>query len=85
MEKKTSEIAAVVKELLCQELNFEPPEITETTNIRELPDIESIKILRVILSIEERYDVELEDQVVFSVNTIEDIARAVTNLLAQKT
>jgi len=56
----------------------------DQTNLRDIPGIESLKILRIILRIEEHYDIELEEQVVFSVETIENIAVAVANLLAKK-
>jgi len=79
------EIESRVKEILCRELKLGPEQVTETTNLRELPGIESIKILRIITFVESHYDIELEDQVIFKIETIRDTATAVRNLLEKKT
>jgi acyl carrier protein len=79
-----NDIKATIRDILCRELKLDPQAIADQTNLREIPGIESLKILRIILRIEEHYDIELEEQVVFSVETIENIAVAVANLLAKK-
>lgn len=82
----TNDIADIRKttiDIICRELKLDSHQITEDTNLRELPDIDSIKILRIILSIEEQYDIELEDEVVFGVETVTDIALAVADRLAK--
>jgi len=64
-------------------LKLDPQAIADQTNLRDIPGIESLKILRIILR-EEHYDIELEEQVVFSVETIENIAVAVRTCLERK-
>jgi len=81
MHRDLSHIQATVKDILCSELNTNPQLITNKTGLREIPGIESLKFLRVILCVEEHYRIELEEKVVFSVNTLEDIAVAVANCL----
>lgn len=81
MKHDISDIKATVKDLICRELKLEPQIMTAQNNLREIPGMESLKILRVILCIEEHYGIELEEEVVFSVNTIEDIAVAVASLM----
>ncbi len=81
MNRDLSRIQTTVKDILCCELHIDPQLITEKTGLRDIPGIESLKFLRVILCVEEHYGIELEEKVVFSVNTLEDIAVAVANCL----
>jgi len=79
-----SEIEAKVKEVLCRELKLDPEKVGETTKLREIPGIESIKILRIVTLVEGHYNVELEDQVIFKLETIRDTAAAVRDLLSRR-
>lgn len=78
------EIKSKIKEIICSELKLAPETINEKTKLREVPGVESIKILRIIVLIESHYRIELEDSVIFQSETIEDIAIATKNLLASK-
>jgi len=81
MNSNPCSIQTTIKEILCRELSIEPQLITYKMGLREIPGIESLKFLRVILCVEEHYGIELEEKVVFSINTLEDIAVAVANCL----
>jgi acyl carrier protein len=70
-----------IQSLFCSSLNLSASQVEVTENLRELPGIESIKVLRIVAKIEKKYDIELDDDVVFRTNTIEEIAQAVTRLL----
>jgi acyl carrier protein len=83
MTNDLKDIEAKIKEIICRELKLDPQTITENTNLREIPGIESIKILRIIVLIEGLYGIELEDQVIFRAETIADIALATQKLLAK--
>jgi len=76
-----STIKTTIRETICQELQIEPQMISDQASLRDMPGIESLKFLRVILCVEEHYNIELEEQVVFSVNTVEALAIAVANQL----
>lgn len=52
-------------------LMFEP-----STVIRELPGIESMKVLRIIAKIERQFGVELDDEVVFNTGTYGELVAA---------
>ncbi len=69
---------------VCEELKLSPDRVTESTNLRELPGVESIKMLRVVAKIERTYDLELDDEVVFRVRTIRELAEAIQGLLKAK-
>jgi acyl carrier protein len=46
------------------------------TVIRELPGIESMKVLHIITRIERKFEVELDDEVVFDMGTFGDLLGA---------
>lgn len=83
MTDSLQEIETKLKEIICGELKLDLQTTNAKTNLREIPGIESIKILRIIVLIEKHYGVELEDQVIFQAETIGDIALATYNLLAE--
>jgi acyl carrier protein len=74
------EIAAVIRGFVAQELKISPDEIAGDTDIRELPGVDSVKLVRAVARIERYFDVELEDDAVFSVKTIGEITRLVSDV-----
>jgi acyl carrier protein len=80
MIQDTNNIADVIKDIVCSELKLEPQALTNESNLRAISGIESIMILRIIVKVEDRFGIELEDQTVFGVETIQDIANAVQAL-----
>ena len=79
------DIYTFVASTIAQELKLEEREevqLSPTLNLRSVAGIESIKVLRIICKVEQKYDIELEDDVVFRVNTIQDIVDAVKNATA---
>lgn len=67
-----------LRTIICHELNLTGVEITDTTLIRELPGIESMKVLRMIAKIERHFDLELSDDVVFNIGTFADLTQALS-------
>jgi acyl carrier protein len=76
-----SEIARTIRGIACEVLKLKPEQLNDTTSLRELPGVESIKVLRIIAKIEREYRVELEDGVVFRVENVAELASAVRQLL----
>ena len=65
-----------------QELRLPDEQLGVGTRLRELPGVESIKLLRIVAKIERAYGVEFEDEVVFRVQTIGELAAAIRQLQA---
>jgi acyl carrier protein len=76
MERLEETIRAAV----CTELKLPAHRVSDTTNLRELPGMDSVRVLRIIAKIERAHDIELDDEVVFGVTTIDEIAAAVREL-----
>lgn len=53
------------------------------TVIRELPGIESMKVLRIIAKIERQFGIELDDDVVFNIGTYGDLVKALEKAKAE--
>jgi acyl carrier protein len=70
-------IQATVRDVVSEQLGLPPEAITATSDLRKLPGIESLKVLRIIARIERCYDIELDDEVVFGVTTVEELAVAI--------
>lgn len=65
------------------ELGNDTLSLEPSTVIRELPGIESMKVLRIISKIERQFGVELDDEVVFNVGTYGDLLSALEKAKAE--
>jgi len=74
------EIGAAVAAVVSEELNILAGDLNPDTNLRELQGVESIKVLRIVTKLERKYGVELEDETVFRVKTIRELADAIAML-----
>jgi acyl carrier protein len=74
-----------IRMAVCTELKLPLSRVSNTTNLRELPGMDSVRVLRIIAKIERAHDVELDDEIVFGVGTVEDIAAAIRDLAPLKT
>jgi len=78
------DIERTIVGFVCDELKLEPAELGVDVNLRELPGVESVKVLRVIARIERQFDCELDDEVVFRVETVQELVGAVEELTARE-
>lgn len=72
----TSEDQAILHTIIRAELGVPQLELAPDTVIRELPGIESMKVLRIISKIEHQFGVELDDEVVFNIGTFGELTGA---------
>jgi acyl carrier protein len=78
---ESTEITGAVVEIVADVLGVERTELGTDTDLRTVEGADSIKVLRIVAKIEQRYDVELEDEDVFGVSTIEQVADVVAAAL----
>jgi acyl carrier protein len=74
-----------IRMAVCTELKLPVHRISNTTNLRELPGMDSVRVLRIIATIERAHDIELDDEVVFGVTTVDEIAAAIRELAPART
>ncbi len=77
-------IENTIKKTVQSVLKFPDNVIGSTTDLRDLPGVESIKILRIVASLEKEFGIRLDDQVVFRVSTIEGLAHEVSKLVESR-
>jgi acyl carrier protein len=70
----TTDITTTVTEIVTDALGVD---VAPDTDLRAVEGADSVKLLRILARIEERYDIELEDADVFGVSTVEGIVAAV--------
>ncbi len=75
-----TDIEATIATFIGDELKIPKEQIHPDTNLRELPGIESIRVLRIVAKIERAYSVEFDDALVFTVRTPSELASAVRRL-----
>lgn len=67
---------ALLRQIICTELGDSSLVFEADTAIRDLPGIESMKVLRIISKIERQFEVELSDEVVFNIGTYGELSAA---------
>lgn len=77
---KAEDIQREIAQIIGRVLEVGEAGIEGSTALRELPGIESIKVLRIITKIETQYGVELDEQVVFNIGTLDELVAEVVRL-----
>jgi acyl carrier protein len=62
-----------VKEIIVDELGCEPEEVTESTNIIEDLDADSLSVMQLVMTLEEEYDIEVPEEDIEKLVTVADI------------
>lgn len=83
MPATASEITATITEIAAAELGVPAASLAPDTGLRAIAGIDSVKVLRMIARIERKYDIELPDEDVFELTTIEGTVSAVRAALAE--
>ena len=78
-------ITGAVVEIVAEVLGIEPGTLGTGTDLRTVEGADSIKVLRIIAKIEQRYDIELEDEDVFGVSTVDQVADVVAAAVRERT
>ncbi|MEU2656783.1 acyl carrier protein [Streptomyces sp. NPDC007325] len=71
-----ADVAASVRDALVAELGIEADTVTGDAELSMLPGMESVKLLRVVSALEEVHGTSLDDDVLFSIETVDDLVRA---------
>lgn len=63
---EVEDIQSTVAETVRSVLRFQPDAIGVTTDLRDIPGVESIKILRIVASLERQFGIRLDDHWYFA-------------------
>jgi acyl carrier protein len=72
------EITASVIEIVADVLGRDAADLAPDTDLRTVEGADSIRVLRIVARIEQRYDIELDDADVFAVSTVDQVATVVS-------
>ena len=79
-DAETAEITATITKIICDSLQISQATLAATQNLRQLEKVDSINLVRVMARIEDHFDIELEDDLVFEVTTLDELVAAVGQL-----
>jgi acyl carrier protein len=72
-----------VIQIIARELELPPEELGPEVRLRSIPEMESMKVLTIILQVEKRYGIELPDDATFRIETIGEFVGLVESLREQ--
>ncbi|HVV12539.1 acyl carrier protein [Amycolatopsis sp.] len=84
MTADVSTLAETVTGIVAAELGRTPGSLRPDTDLRGVEGADSIKVLRMVAKIEQAYDIELEDDEIFGLTTIDDVLAVVGRALARE-
>ena len=76
-------VQKTIYSIISQQLGIEISQLNSEVHFRSLPDISSMKVLQIILEVERAFDIELDDEVTFRVETIGQFESEVERLRAR--
>lgn len=79
-----STLDATVTEIVAAELGRAPESLARDTDLRAVEGADSIKVLRMVAKIEQAYDIELEDEEIFGLTTLDEVITVVGRAIARE-
>ena len=70
-----------VRDILCEQLDLEPEDITLDTNIIEDLGADSLDLVDFVMSLEDEFDKEIPDEDIEKIKTVGDIVSYIENSL----
>ncbi|EFC86347.1 acyl carrier protein [Parafrankia sp. EUN1f] len=80
-----SEVLSTVTDIVARELGMQADTLTPDLDLRSAEGADSMKVLVMISRIERAYDIEIEDEDVFTLASISDVVRIVLATLETAT
>ena len=70
-----------IRDMVSTQFSLDKEEITMETDFRKDLGADSIDLVELIMSLEEEFDLEVEDEEVENINTVEDAVEYINNIL----
>lgn len=82
-QTSVADIEQTVRRFVAEQLRIGVGEVDVDTDLRSLPRFDSIHALQIVLEIEQHYDIEVEDRIVFETSTVREFAAAIAKVIAE--
>lgn len=79
-----ADITRTVTEVVAEILDRPVDALSPDTDLRGVEGADSIKVVRIIAKIEQTFDIELEDDEIFGINTIDEVVALVERATARE-
>lgn len=77
MTRSEADVLTVITDIVARELGIPADELTPELDLRGAEEADSMKVLVLISRIERAFDIEIEDEDVFTLSSINDVVRIV--------
>lgn len=73
------EILGIIRELISEQLNIEISRVTPAANFTEDLDADSLDVVELVMAVEEKFDIEIEDAAASTIAKVEDVLDYIYN------
>ncbi|MFE9581647.1 acyl carrier protein [Nocardia sp. NPDC006044] len=78
-----ADILRTVTEIAAAETGIAQAELRPDVDLRGMAGVDSVRVLRMVAKIERTYDIEMEDEDVFGLSTLNDVVAVVDRSLRE--
>lgn len=68
----SSEIFDKIKEIVCDQLEVEPEQVTLATHFEKDLEADSLDVVELVMKFETEFDIDIDDQVASEIETVKD-------------
>jgi acyl carrier protein len=84
MDTQVTDIRQQIVSIIAEQLNTPSGDVTADSHFRSLPNVDSMRVLQIILKTEKTFDIEIGDEVTFRVETVGEFQDLVVELCQQQ-
>ena len=64
-----------VRDIICEQFDLEPDQVTENTLLKEDLDADSLDLVDLVMSVEDEFQIEVPEEEVRNIKTVGDIVK----------
>ena len=71
-----------VRDIICEQFDLEPDQVTENTLLKEDLDADSLDLVDLVMSFEDEFQIEVPEEEVRNIKTVGDIVKYIEDYAA---
>lgn len=68
-----------IREIICNQLNIDKSFVYPDTNLIKSLEVDSLNLMEIILAIEDKYQVDFDEDAIEHISTVDDIIKHIKN------